>query len=133
MKIEYLKKWIKQNRLIEFAGRHFIDDNSDVVQNLRNQGEKALLGIKQNNNIYTILGENAVFYSTATGGRGKISLDDFSNVLQDYGLKKGKIFSSFKYLKINKEESIWLKNKRTMSALWNTVIWLEREAKLSDN
>ncbi len=112
MKIEYLKKRIKQNGLRELAGNYFVDENSVVIQDLRNKGHNALLGI-QKKNLYTILGENSVYYSTLNGVKGEMSLDQFSDTLQDYGLRKGKVFTTFKYLKINDKDSIWLKNKKT--------------------
>ncbi|NQX86052.1 MAG: hypothetical protein HRT67_09125 [Flavobacteriaceae bacterium] len=108
------------------ARNHFVDESSKIVNTLKDEGKKALLGIQKNVDIYTILGEKYVFYSTLNGNKGKLTLSEFSDVLHDNALKKGKIFAKYKYVKINSDEKIWLKNKSTMKSLWNTLLWLEK-------
>lgn len=122
----YLKKRIELNNLKKNARNHFVDESSKIVNTLKDEGKKALLGIQKNVDIYTILGEKYVFYSTLNGNKGKLTLSEFSDVLHDNALKKGKIFAKYKYVKINSDEKIWLKNKSTMKSLWNTLLWLEK-------
>lgn len=127
MKINHLKNRIKQNKLKEYAGKHFVDENSEIISSFKKDGKKALLGIKRRDGVYTIIGEDYVYYNSNTGKEEKIPLSAFSNFLHENGLKKGKLFARYKYVKITNCNKIWLKNKSTMSALWNTVLWLEQE------
>lgn len=123
MKLNILKARIKRNNLKGYAKNYFIDENSDAIKLLNHDGKKALVGIK-NNKVYTILGEEYVYFSTISGKKRQISLNDFYNALQEEALSKGKLFTRYKYLKIDNDEKIWLNNKKTMIALWNTVLYL---------
>jgi len=125
MKSNYLDRRIKLNNLEKHAGNHFVDESSKIINILRNEGKKALLGIQKNDEIYTVLGEKYVFYSTFNGSKGKVILSEFSDILHDNALKKGKILASYKYVTIDNNK-IWLKNKSTMKSLWNTILWLEK-------
>ncbi|WP_298900677.1 hypothetical protein [uncultured Psychroserpens sp.] len=122
----YLKKRIKINNLEKHAGSYFVDESSKIINILKDEGKKVLLGIQKNDNVYTILGEEYVFYSTLNGNKGKFTLSEFSDILHDNALEKGKIFARYKCVKINGNEKIWLKNKSTMKSLWNTILWLEK-------
>ncbi|WP_108809115.1 hypothetical protein [Aquimarina spinulae] len=125
MKSNYLKERIKRNNLEKHAGNHFVDESSKIISSLRNEGKKVLLGIQKNDNLYTVLGEEHVFYSSLNGNKGKVALSEFSDILHDNALKKGKIFASYKYITIDNDR-VWLKNKSTMKSLWNTILWLEK-------
>ncbi len=125
MKSNYLKERIKLNRLEKHAGKHFVDESSKIINILIKENKKALLGIQKNDDIYTILGEKYVFYSTLSGNKGKVTLSEFSDTLHDNALKKGKILARYKYVTIDNDK-IWLKNKSTMKSLWNTILWLEK-------
>lgn len=125
MKMNVLKAKIKRNNLVKFARNNFIDESSEIINELNKKGEKALIGIQRRNGLYTILGEEFVYYMSKNGTRGKICLKDFSEILHMNGLKKGRgIFTRYKYVKINDNEQVWLKNRSTMESLWNTILWL---------
>jgi len=124
MKLNILKARIKRNNLEGYARDYFIDENSEVIKALKNEKKKALIGIKKNDKIYTILGEEFVYYSTISGKKGQISLNIFSNLLHEEAMSKGKLLSRYKYLKIDNGEKIWLNNKSTMQALSNTILYL---------
>ena len=125
MKSNYLKERIKINNLEKNAGKYFVDESSEIIKILNEEGKKTLLGIKKNH-IYTILGEEYVFYSALCGNKGEINLSEFSDILHDNALNKGKLFSSYKYVTIDNNVKIWLKNYSTMKSLWNTLLWLEK-------
>lgn len=125
MKSNYLKKKIKLNNLDKYAGKHFIDESSKLINTMRSEGKKALLGIQKSDNIYTVLSEKYVYYSALNGSKGKIDLSKFSDILHDNALNKGKFFFSYKYIIYN-DDKIWLKNSSTMKSLWNTILWLEK-------
>lgn len=127
MKTNILRARIKRNNLEKHAGNHFVDESSKIINILRNEGKKALLGIQKNDDVYTILGERYVFYSTLNGSKGQVTLSEFSDILHDNALKKGKILAIYKYVTINNTK-IWLKNKSTMKSLWNTILWLEKSS-----
>lgn len=124
MKINILKARIKRNNLETHAKDCFINENSEIIKALKSEGKKALIGIKKDNNIYTVLGEEFVYYSALSKIKGQIPLSVFSNLLHEKAINKGKIFARYRYLKIQNGEKIWLNNKSTMLSLWNTVLYL---------
>ena len=130
MELEHLKNRIEQNKLEEYGGKHFVDESSEIINDLKKDGKKALIGIKRKDGVFTIIGEDYIHYNSTAGVEGEISLNIFSNIIHENGLKKGKLFARYKYVKIANGEKIWLKNKSTMNALWNTVLWLEKENRI---
>ena len=124
MKINILKARIERNNLKVYAKNYFVDENSKIIKFLREEGEKALVGIKRDDKIYTILGERFVYYSSPSGKKERLSLSTFSNLLHKEAMRKGKLFATYKYLKIGENEKIWLNNRKTMEAMWNTVLYL---------
>lgn len=123
MKLNILKARIKHNGLEKYAGRNFRDETSQIVTTLNEEGKKALLGIQRRDGVYTILGEQLIYFSTVSGNTGEIPLDVFSDTLHIHAMRKGKM-ARYKFLKINEEEAIWLHRKWTMTAIWNTALWL---------
>lgn len=124
MKINILKARIKRNNLKRYAKKYFIDETSETIRLLNSEEKKALVGIKKDDSLYTVLGEEFVYYSSLSGKKGKIKLNVFSNNLHEETLRKGKIFARYKYIKIENGEKVWLNNKLTMQALWNTILYL---------
>ncbi len=126
VKTNILKARIKRNNLEKNAGKFFVDENSEIVKLLKKENKEALLGIYREDGIYTILGKKFVYFSTLSGDKDQIELKDFSNILQNNAMKKGKLFASYKYLKLDGQKKIWLYNKATMNSLWNTILLLEK-------
>ncbi|WP_430409549.1 hypothetical protein [Kordia sp.] len=126
MKINILKARIKRNNLEKNAGHYFVDETSAIINLLKKEGKEVLLGIHRKDGVYTILEKKFVYYSTASGHKDQIQLNKFSDILQSNALKKGKFFSSYKYVKLDNNERVWLKNQATMESLWNTILWLEK-------
>jgi len=125
MKLPILKARIKRNNLEDYAGNYFRDETSIIVKTLNENGKEALVGIQNEDGIYTILGRDAVYYSTKSGAKGEIPLAVFSTILSANGISKGKV-AAFEYVKVNEEnELIWLHNRSTMESLWNIVLLLE--------
>lgn len=124
MKINILKARIERNNFKSYAKNYFMDENSLIVKELKAEGKEALLGIKKNDKTYTILGEKFVYYSLPSRQKGKLLLCSFSNLLHKEAMRKGKLFVSYKYLKIGNGEKIWINNRKTMEAMWNTVLYL---------
>jgi len=134
MKLSVLKAKVKRNNLVKYAGKHFIDENSEIIKQLKAQGKDALLGIQNRKGVYTIIGEKFVYYSTTSGKNGEISLKEFTNELHDNGCRIGKGYLKLKFLYknivLNNNDKVWLNNSDTMFSLWNTILWLQ---KLTDN
>lgn len=116
-----VKARIKRNKLIDLAGDHFRDEHSEIVQLLKGRGYDALLGIQREDGVYTIIGEKALYYSTATGFEGTIALEDFKAILTRNAMSKGKS-AVYEYVKIDESSEVWVKNAYTMNALWNTML-----------
>jgi len=126
MKINILKARIKRNNFVNHAGQSFVDENSKIIIDLKNEGENALVGIQKSDKTYTVLGDKLVYYSSISGTKGRLPLNVFSNILHENAVRKGKFLARYNYVKIDNEK-IWTKNKATMTALLNTIMWLEKE------
>lgn len=55
-----IKARIKRNRLDILAGDNFRSENSEMVNQLKNKGKDAILGIATNDEVYTIIGKDKV-------------------------------------------------------------------------
>jgi hypothetical protein len=122
MKINILNVRIKRNKVAEIIGVHYKDINSEIVNELNKDGKTALFGIQRKDKVYTIIGEEYVYYSTKSGTFGEIPIDVFLNALQVNGINKGKK-GDFEYIFIE-NEYVWLNNNSTMVALWNILLWI---------
>lgn len=120
-----LKARLERNGLKKYADKHFTDETSPVVNKLKQEGKDAVIGIQRKDGAYTVLGEKFIYYSTPLGEKGQLPLSVFSNELHENGMSKGKLFARYKYLKLKNGHRVWLKNKLTMCALWNTLLWFE--------
>lgn len=127
MKLNVLNAKIERNQFKKFAGVHFVDESSKVINTLKKEGKNPLVGIQKSDDTYTILGEKNIFYSSYNGNKGSMALSAFCDALSDNALKKGKMFSNYTFIRINNEK-VWLKNKSTMESFWNTLLWLENLA-----
>jgi hypothetical protein len=123
MKINILKARVKRNNLIIYAKDYFVDEDSAIIKSLNEEGKNALLGIKKNKNLYTIIGREYVYSISKSGRNVKIPLNRFLTCLHEESMRKGKLFANYKYLKFENER-IWIKDKKTMLALWNTILFL---------
>lgn len=130
MKTSVLKAKIKRNKLVDYAGPYFRDDTSQIVSALNAEGKSALCGIQREDGVYTIIGEQFVYYLTSSGKRGEISLKEFSDELHEKGCRIGKGYLQFKFMYKNivmsNKDKVWLHNSNTMFSLWNTILWLEK-------
>ena len=125
MKINVLKAKIRRNNLEEFAGKYFRDETSEIIQKLNNNGKEVLFGIEREDGVFTVIGQNTIYYLSKNGNIGEIPLSVFSNILSKNAINKGKM-SNFEYVKNEQNnELIWLNDKSTMESLWNIIIWLE--------
>lgn len=131
MKLKELKTQAEKYYLIRYAGKYFIDENSEIVKQLNQSGEGALLGIQNKKGIYTIIGVKYIYYLTASGSKGKILLKDFTDELHENGCRIGTGYLKFKFLYKNiilsNKDKVWLYNSNTMFALWSTTLWVAKE------
>lgn len=123
MKSVSIKARIKRNKLDVLAGKYYVDDNSDIVKYLNSLDKKALVGIQREDGIYTIIGEENVYYLSALGIEGAIPLGEFLQILSKNALALGKT-ALFEFIKIKEDDAIWLQNAHTMNAMWNTMLLL---------
>jgi hypothetical protein len=119
-----IKARIRKNMLDSLAGECFRDERSEIVQQLTSKGKDALVGIEREDCIYTIIGYDKIYFSTTPGSLGEIDIRDMLTILQENALSKGKS-ATYEFVKINDLESIWVKDIKTMNALWNTMLLLD--------
>ncbi|WP_185226183.1 hypothetical protein [Chryseobacterium indologenes] len=74
MKPINIKARIKRNKLDIVAGKNYRNEESEIVKYLRKTNKDAILGIENENGLYTILGEEKVYYRNKNGVEGDISL-----------------------------------------------------------
>ncbi|WKN43942.1 hypothetical protein [Tunicatimonas pelagia] len=125
MKIDVLRARVRRNKLEKLAGESYRDEKSQLIKSLHNEDKKALLGIQKGDGIYTVLGEECVYYSSNSGIERKISYGRFTEILRSNALKTGKT-TEFEFLNITEQDCIWILNTRTMNAIWNTVLLLQK-------
>lgn len=119
-----IKARIKQNHFDIYAEDAFRDENAEIIKYLNSIDKKALVGIQREDGIYTIVGEEYIYYLTPSGTTGAISLDAFRKILKANAMSSGKK-GDFEFLKINEQDEVWLKNTNTMNAMWNTIMYLD--------
>lgn len=121
MKEVNIKARIRRNKLDLLAGENYRDENWEIVKYLNNANRKALVGIQRKDGIYTIIGKENVYYSTVSGVEGSIPHKEFIDILTKNAWDLGKT-GQFEFVKVNERDLVWLKDRETMNALWNTVI-----------
>ena len=125
MKSNIFKARVKRSSLAEYAGKHYRDESSTIINSLNNKGKDALVGIQKEDGIYTIIGKSSVFFSSTDGISEEIPINLFSEKLHLNALKTGKR-ANFEFLAFDDKE-IWLFNKSTMEAMWNIILFLEEQ------
>lgn len=123
MKNVNLKARIRRNRLDKLSGNYYLDENSGLVNQLKNLKKSALVGIQREDGVYTVIGEERVYYLTPSGVEGEIATEDFLVILQRNGFSLGKK-APHEFVEIDKREFIWVMNGEVMCALWNTMLLL---------
>jgi hypothetical protein len=123
MKLGIIKARIKRNKFAELAGKYYRDENSGIVKYLNSTNKNVFAGIEREDGVYTIIGEEYVFYVTPSGVAGKISLAYFLNILGKNALAKGKR-AQFDFVNVNEADAVWLLNEETMCAMWTTILML---------
>ncbi len=119
MKNINLRARIKRNKLDILTGKHFRDENSEIIKDFNSKNRKALVGIQREDGIYTIIGDENIYYLTISGKEGEISIADLLRILRKITFEQGKD-ENYKFVKINDNDSIWILNNETLNALWNT-------------
>lgn len=122
---------VKRQKINVHAGRYFKDDSSELINSLKNEGKKALIGIGRDDGVYTVLGEEYVYYCTTSGKKYEMLLQEFSDAISHNAIMKRK-WRRFKYMKVNGEK-VWLHNRLTMYGLMNVMNWLVDEKERSSN
>lgn len=123
MKNINIKARIKRNMLDQLSGNYYRDKNSDIIRHLNSNKRNAIVGIQQEDGIYTIIGDEKIYYKTLLGAEGEILIGDFLKILNETTLRLGKKVE-YEFIKINERESVWVMNTQTMLALWNTMLLL---------
>lgn len=98
MKLSILKAKVKRNNLVKHAGKYYIDETSEIIKHLNAQGKSALLGIQNKKGVYTIIGEQFVYYLTFSGKSEEILLKEFIDELHENGCRIGTGYLKFKFL-----------------------------------
>ena len=123
MKNVNIKARIRRNKFDKLAGECYQDENSEIVKYLNSINKKAFLGIKRGDGVYTIIGEDRIYYLTDAGTQGEILHGDFLDILKKNALSLGKT-GQFDFVKVNERDSVWLLNAENMNAMWNVVMLL---------
>jgi hypothetical protein len=122
---------IRRNKFDELAGEYYQDENSEIVKYLNSKNLKALLGIKRPDGIYTIIGEECVYYLTESGVEGEISHKDVLTILRENAMAKGKS-GHFDFVLVNQQDYVWFLNIETMNAMWNLIMLLNRASNATE-
>ncbi|GGH31453.1 hypothetical protein FAZ19_22470 [Sphingobacterium alkalisoli] len=123
MKSVNIKARIKRNLLDKLSGKYYRDEGSDIIQYLNKNNVKALVGIQQDDGIYTIIGTEKIYYLTPSMTKGEIVIGDFLTILNQVALTFGKS-EKYEFIKVNEHDYVWVMNLETMNALWNTMLLL---------
>lgn len=120
-----IKRWvfdkrIKQNMFREFAGDDFQDENSPFIYDLRKKGKLPIIGIKRNDGLYTIIGEEYVYFSSKLSIDNQILHLDFLKSLKTNAQQYGKSHK-YEFIKTINGYEVWVKNNQMMNAIWNTI------------
>lgn len=118
-----LKERIRRNKLEILASDYYVEGDVEVINKLRKEGKKALVGIMNNNGIYTIIGKEFVYYYSTADCNGEISHQLFLEILRENAMKFGKS-EDYEFIELKEHCNIWVLNIRTMNAIWNTVQFL---------
>jgi hypothetical protein len=105
MKKVKLKARIRRNMLDKLSGNYYLDEDSGLVKRLNSLKKSALVGIQREDGVYTVIGEERVYYSTLSGVEGEIAIDDFLAILQKNALSLGKT-APYEFVEINEREVI---------------------------
>ncbi|MDJ1494555.1 hypothetical protein QNI19_16540 [Cytophagaceae bacterium DM2B3-1] len=116
--------------LFKSAGKYYVNETSDIIKQLNSQGESALVGIQNKKGIYTIIGRNYVYYLTASGKKGKIPNEEFTEELNENGRRIGTGWWQFtfryKNIILKNTDKVWLHHSETMFALLGIMIWMKK-------
>lgn len=122
MRINILKGRIARSRLEEYAGGDYEGLQGELVQQLQKQGKKVLVGIQNEEGMYTLLGEDGLYYCDSNGEEGKL---DYSTLLEAFrrfrfnGFVRGHEWMPIQTTDTLPETTIWLKDGYVLNALWN--------------
>lgn len=119
-----IKARIRRNKFDELAGEYYQDENSELVKKLNGLNKKALVGIKRPDGIYTIIGENCVYYLTESGKEGEISHNDILIILRENALSKGKK-GEFDFVQVSPQDYVWFLNGGVMNTMWNLIMLID--------
>ncbi|KRB56715.1 hypothetical protein [Flavobacterium sp. Root186] len=117
---------IKRNKLDLCAGKFYVNNDSDFIKDLKQKGFSALVGIRRDDDVYTVIGNDFTYYCSNFRVEGQISHDAFLKILKKNALKFGKT-AEYEFVEINESCSIWVLNIETMNAIWNTIMFLHNE------
>jgi len=109
--------------LDKLSGNYYLDEESGLVNQLKSLKKSALVGIQREDGVYTVIGEETIYYLTPSGVEGEIAIEDFLAILQKNALSLGKT-APYEFVEINEREFIWVMNGGVMNALWNTMLLL---------
>ncbi len=121
---------LKQYNLAKYAGKYYVNETSDIIKQLNSQGKSALVGIQNKKGTYTIIGRNHVYYLTASGKKGKMPNEEFTEELHDNGRRIGTGWWQFtfryKNILLSNTDKVWLHNSDTMFSLLSILIWMKK-------
>lgn len=123
-----IKARVKHNMFDVLAGSNFRDETSEIITHLNSIGQKALLGMEREDGIYTIMGEDHIYYLTPERIAGQIPHKDFLKILHKNAMSLGKK-AQFDYVPVNEKDVVWVKDAYTMNAMWNTIMMLDQIAR----
>lgn len=83
MNFNIIRARIKRNRFDFYAGEFYQDNDSDFIRELKQKGFPALVGIKRNDGIYTVLGNDFIYYRSSSDMEGQIQHGDFLKILSE--------------------------------------------------
>ncbi len=126
MDLDIIYARAKRNCFEEIAGEHYCGSDSSLIQNLNVEKKGAILGIRCDVGLFTVITETGMFARNREGNGVRIPFKDFLSTLHQNGMNKGKT-ADFEFVDFGESGNIWVKNSATMTALWNISALVEQQ------
>lgn len=120
-----LEARIRRSSLDTLAEDMYRDFSSKLIQDLRKEGKAALFGIEKENETYTVIGENSVYYITDSKIEKEISFEKFQDLFKSNLLQQEKSFE-IENIYDEREDNIWVKNVKVLCAFSNIILLLSK-------
>ena len=125
MELEIIKKRASKYNFVEIVGEFYRDNNSKLIKKLNEENKNAFFGIENSEGIYTVVGEEYLYFSTSLDTHKSISNSKFLKITREKLQESGKE-SKYEFIKVDKDNTIWILNTEMLFALSSLLLFLTR-------